>query len=119
MASQAGVAQRVTQESQGRRGSQAEQAPLARLGCEARRESEERKVMMAPRVKRVCLANLETGVPGAFLATVVPLGRRVTWGTQDLKAGMAALEHQGARVTVGTRGPLDPRDELSMLGSEE
>ncbi|RLV99448.1 hypothetical protein DV515_00009730 [Chloebia gouldiae] len=82
-------------------------------------ESEERKVTKAPRVKRVCLASLETGVPGAFLATVAPPGRRVTWGTQDLKAGMAALEHQGARVTVGTQGLPDLQDELSMLASEE
>ncbi|PKU27546.1 hypothetical protein llap_22150 [Limosa lapponica baueri] len=60
--------------------------------------------MKAPRVKRVCLANLERGVPGVSLATVAPPGRRVTQGTQVLKAGM---------------GLPDPQDEPSMWGLEE
>lgn len=79
----------------------------------------ERKVTKAPRAKQACLANPETGARGGCPGTAAPPGRRATSGTRVPKAETAPQEHQGTRVTVASRGLLDPRDEQWMRGSEE
>lgn len=113
------MAQRVTQESQGRGESREDQDLLDHPANEGKRVKEVTKERKGLLVSQAYLGNLERKVSGACQATEVFLVRRETRGTQVKMGEMAALDHQDQRVIEGVLESQGLQAKLLVRGLEE
>ncbi|KAJ7406919.1 hypothetical protein WISP_130785 [Willisornis vidua] len=120
---------RVRQEPQGAQGRRAERVIQDHLASQVTEDSQDQKDLLAPRVmqeikvpvvKWVCLANLETGVPGDLLDPQDELlmwgleesgkrVRRVTLGTEAFQERRETVAHQVWMVAMGWKANLGHR----------
>lgn len=101
---------RVTQGLLERRETLGGLAPQDLLAPEDEMVKLEKKVTMAPRVTQVCPEKLASVAFGGHLEPGALWVRRETKETLERMGEMAALDHLGPRVTVGSRVPQDPLD---------